>query len=326
MEIISIIILVRVSALVLCMAIAAKSDYENLMVADSHWLKWSIIFVFLLFLEMILLETSISNYYMIAALLAIFSIAFFGTPQIKNILEWKKFEFSIALLYLIGFVGIVGGALENQNTDFISLILGEESPDTVLWWSLILSMLIISLYLIAWKSKIIQGGADIKALILLTITFPSWSFLPEPLFMEEEILFRLPPSLVMFVWAGLVFLLAPPILIFYNYKKGNISSRHDIIMAWHSIKLPIDEIGSKPVWILTEVLEEEDEIREINRILPKTNYSMFDEIEEKKNLLKSKGIESAWVASKHPFIVYLFLSILPLLLIGDLFGIIASYF
>ncbi len=77
MEIISIIILVRVSALVLCMAIAAKSDYENLMVADSHWLKWSIIFVFLLFLEMILLETSISNYYMIAALLAIFSIAFF---------------------------------------------------------------------------------------------------------------------------------------------------------------------------------------------------------------------------------------------------------
>ena len=97
-------------------------------------------------------------------------------------------------------------------------------------------------------------------------------------------------------------------------------------MAWHSVKVPIDEIGSKPVWILTEILEEEDEIKEINRILPKTNYSMFDEIEEKKNILKSKGIESAWVASKHPFIVYLFLSLVPLLLIGDLFGIIASYF
>ena len=106
MEIISIIAIVRVSALVICMAIAAKSDYDNLMVPDSHWLNWSIIFVFLLFLEMILVTTSISNFYMIAALLAIFSIAFFETPQIKNILEWKKFEFSLAFLYLIGLVGI----------------------------------------------------------------------------------------------------------------------------------------------------------------------------------------------------------------------------
>ena len=326
MEIISIIEIVRVSALIICMAIAAKSDYDNLMVPDNHWLKWSILFVFLLFFEMILIKTSISNYYMIAAILAMWSIPFFGTLHLKNILKWKKVEFSIAFLYLIGFTGLVGGVIENQNTDFISLILGEESPETILWWTLILSMLIISLYLSAWRLKIIQGGADVKALILLTITFPSWNFLPEPLFLGEEVLFRLPPSLVMFVWAGLVFLLAPPVLIFYNYKRGNISSRNDIIMAWHSVKLPIDEIGSKPVWILTEILEEKDKIMEINRILPKTNYSMFDEIEEKKNLLKSKGIESAWVASKHPFIVYLFLSILPLLLIGDLFGIIASYF
>ena len=81
MEIISIIEIVRVSALIICMAIAAKSDYENLMVPDNHWLKWSILFVFLLFLEMILIKTSISNYYMIAAILAIWSIAFFGTLQ-----------------------------------------------------------------------------------------------------------------------------------------------------------------------------------------------------------------------------------------------------
>jgi len=326
MELISIIVIVRVSALVLCLAIAAKSDYDNLMVPDSHWLKWSIIFVFLLLTEMILLQTSISNFYMIAAILAICSIPFFGTPSIKNILGWKKFEFYLASLYLIGFAGILGGIIENQDTDFISLILGEESPETIFWWTLIISFLIIMLYLYAWKLKIIQGGADVKALILLTFIFPSWQFLPEPLFSPDEILFRLPPSLVMFVWAGLVFLLAPPILLFYNYKKGNITSTSDIKMAWHSVKIPIDQIGSKPVWILTEVKEEDDKIREINRILPKSNYSMFDEIEEKKAILSSKGIESAWVASKHPFIVYLFLSIFPLLLIGDLFGIIATYF
>ena len=99
-------------------------------------------------------------------------------------------------------------------------------------------------HFLEWASH----NAPTTAVILLTVLMPSWAFLPEPPLAPADTLFKLPPSMVMFLWASAVFLLAPPILILQNAMRGNIESRADLKMAWHATKRPIEDIGGKPVF------------------------------------------------------------------------------
>tara|TARA_B100001146_G_scaffold109512_1_gene96739 strand:- start:628 stop:1614 length:987 start_codon:yes stop_codon:yes gene_type:complete len=316
----------RVFVLICCLGIAARSDYASLTVRNRHWMTWSAPVTILLISEMVILETAASNFYMVAALLSISSLAVLDAPDPRDIPKWEQKQLALAVLYLIGIVGLFGGASQHANPDFVLLVLGEESPETMLWWSMIGAFITVLVYLSAWRFGLIQGGADAKALILLTVLMPSWAFLPEPLFAPEGTLFKLPPSMVMFLWASAVFLLAPPILIFQNAMRGNIESRADLKMAWHATKRPIEDIGGRPVWLLTEVIPSDDDAdsRIVNRFLPGATTPTVEEFAERLAELQSHGVESAWIATKHPFIVYLFFAIAPLLLIGDPMGILAS--
>jgi hypothetical protein len=316
----------RISVLVCCLGIAARSDYDSLAVRDRHWLAWSGPVTILLVCEMAILETAVSNFYMAAALLSISSLAVFDAPDPRRIPKWDQRQIALAVLYLTGIAGLFGGALQHANPDFVSLVLGDESPETMLWWSMLGAILTVLAYLSAWRFGLIQGGADAKALILLTILMPSWSFLPEPMLAPEDTLFKLPPSMVMFLWASAVFLLAPPILIFQNAMRGNIESWTDLKMAWHATKRHVEDIGERPVWLLTEAIPDDDEagLRIVNRFLPGSTTPTVEGLAERLEELKSHGVESAWIATKHPFIVYLFFAIAPLLLFGDPMGIIAG--
>jgi len=253
-------------------------------------------------------------------------LAVFDAPDPRGIPKWDQSQIALAVLYLIGIVGLFGGTVQHANPDFVLLVLGEESPETMLWWSMLGASLTVLVYLSAWRFGLIQGGADAKALILLTVLMPSWAFLPEPILAPEDTLFKLPPSMVMFLWASAVFLLAPPILIFQNAMRGNIESRADLKMAWHATKRPVEEIGERPVWLLTEVIPGDDEagLRIVNRFLPDSTTPTVEELAQRLEELKSHGVESAWIATKHPFIVYLFFAIAPLLLFGDPMGIVAG--
>ena len=84
------------------------------------------------------------------------------------------------------------------------------------------------------------------------------------------------------------------------------------------------EIGKGSSWLLTDVIEQEDGKKVVNRILPSSGTNSKGEVSRVLEDLESMGIHSAWVANKHPFLVYLFLSIIPLVLFGDPVGIITS--
>ena len=94
-------------------------------------------------------------------------------------------------------------------------------------------------------------------------------------------------------------------------------------MAWHSTKQKIHDIGQfsemdgKPSWILTEVIDKNGEKSVVNRILPSSKSTIGTEREADLALLEEMGVDSVWITSKHPFLVYLFLAILPMLLLGD---------
>ncbi len=314
----------RVIVLFCCLSLAAKSDYSTLMVRDSHWLNWTTPSVLLLIIGLAVIETDPLNYCMAGALLATASLSIFDPPDLRKTTHWSREQIALAAVYSIGLVGLLGGAMTHADTDFIALVLGDESPDTSLWWALLGAIVTMLFFIIAWRVRIIQGGADAKALVLVTLVLPSWSFLPEPIFPSEGAIFSIPPSMAMFLWAGAAFLLVPPALFIQNATRGNISSFADLKMAWHSTRRPISDIQSDTSWLLTDVIENEGEKKVINRILPSRGPRSGKDAAAVLENLDSLGVQTAWVANKHPFLVYLFASIIPLVLFGDPVGIISS--
>ena len=172
----------RISTLVLCMATAARSAYETLHVRDSHWVKWAAPASLLLASELVTNNSGLSNICMVAALISAFSICFVKPPDPRKAREWDSIEASVFAFFIIGSIGILGGALAYSDTNFVDLVLGDESTEVTLWWSLLGAILTIGFFLAAWSVGLIQGGADVKALALVALVFPSWAFMPDQMY------------------------------------------------------------------------------------------------------------------------------------------------
>jgi len=307
---------IRISMIFSCMFIAARSDFQTLSVRDIHWKIWAIPATIILVFEIASNNSGPANLMTISAMIAVFSICFYRIPDLRRFRDWKIEQITLSMIYLIGIAGILIGSIEFSDTNFVNLVLGEESNETILWWSSLGAILTMMLFLSAWKARIIPGGADVKALILVTLFFPSWAFIPEQMYFSGENTFRIPPSMALFLWAGTYFMLAAPIIFLRNVARGDVSTAPDFKMAWHATKKPVSGIIAGPSWILTEVAGTEDEPRVVNRILP-SNPSSPVIFAENLERLESMGVEEAWVATKHPFLVYLFFALIPLMLFGD---------
>ena len=260
---------IRISTLIVCIAAAARSDYRTLHVRDTHWLWWAIPGTLILLFEVLSNSDNIASICMVFALVATFSSCFVSPPDPRNFKEWTRKETFIFVLYILAISGITLGIKDNYDTNFIDLILGEESPDRILWWSLLGALFTMGVYLTAWRLGVIQGGADVKALILVTLYFPTWAYLPDQMFhIDEDLVFGIPPSMALFVWAGAAFILAPPLIFINNIVKGNVESMSDLKMAWHATRKRLSEVENDNSWVLTELVDHENGPRVVNRILP----------------------------------------------------------
>ena len=314
----------RISILTIFMAAAARSDFETLSVRDRHWIRWSVPVVLILLVEMTSENMGIANFCMVFSLLAVFSFCFSEPPDPRDFRDWNQSQALLFVVYALGLVGFVYGAIAYSDTNFIDLVLGDESKETTLWWSMNAAFLTSTIFYGSWRIGLIQGGADVKALILVTLVFPSWSFVPDQMYpLVEDPLFRMPPSMVLFIWAAAAFLVAPPIIFIQNAVRGNISSLSDLKMAWHATKRRISDLKEAPdsishqSWILTEAIEKNGELTVVDRILPSRRLSNAEDKDTQFELLEDLGLASVWITTKHPFLVYLFLAILPMLLLGD---------
>ena len=117
----------RISLLVLCMFAAARSDFRTLSVKDSHWIRWAIPASIVLLIEMASSDAGFENVCMTFALVAIFSFCFLAPPDPRKLGEWGVQEASLSIAYLLGASGIIGGAIAYSETDFVDLVLVDES-------------------------------------------------------------------------------------------------------------------------------------------------------------------------------------------------------
>ncbi|MED5486773.1 MAG: A24 family peptidase C-terminal domain-containing protein, partial [Candidatus Thermoplasmatota archaeon] len=113
----------------------------------------------------------------------------------------------------------------------------------------------------------------------------------------------------------LAFLALPLINLVRNFISGDILP---LSMSWHASKMPLNQIPKKHVWLLEEVIDKPDGTRGIVRKMRPVRGSRAEtELETVLDELEREGIMRAWVTAKHPFLVFVFPAIIPLIVLGD---------
>ena len=176
--------------------------------------------------------------------------------------------------------------------------------------------IVLLFFEMAWRFRMLHGGADAKAMMLATLLIPSWSGAAFPLYANgESFSTAMPPALSLLIWAGLAFLLLPLLMLVQNAKAGDLSP---LSMSWHASRMPLSEIPHNHVWLLEEVVDKPDGTRGVTRRMRPVRGSRAEtEVEAVLDELAAEGLDKAWVTAKHPFLLFVFPAILPLVLFGD---------
>ncbi|MGY8702330.1 MAG: hypothetical protein ACKVHH_06445 [Candidatus Poseidoniales archaeon] len=304
-------------SLAVCFAIGAWLDNRDRRIPNEHWIAWSKPLIFIWGLELMIRSADWTIWASALAALSFASVSLIGRPTIDSILKGEKMDVAVALCYLIGAAGVIFGAIKYAPGDALSLLNGSASEQRILWFEVMLAFAMVIVFEFAWRLRLLHGGADAKALMWVALIMPSWVSLA-PFFQPSGVVNSTPPVLSLFIWGGLAFLFLPLILLLLNIKNGNLKSFKDLQMAWHSVRMPLDMVQEKHVWLMDQVIEKPDGSVGIkSRTRAPRRTPSAEELAEQVDALIEKGAISAWVSPKLPLITMFFPAIIPLFLFGD---------
>ena len=309
----------RVAVLVLCMGWAAWFDHKERRVANEHWVVWSKPILVIWTLDLLIQNPHWSVWLTASALVAYASGSVLGRPTIRDAQQGNRMDQVVFVWYLVSIVGLLVATLRFSTVHPLDVLVGDASSESTLWWSYIGALFTLFVIDLAWRLRFIHGGADAKALMWVTLLFPSWAEVP--LLSTEsmdEIVLHLPPSLSLLIWGGFLFILIPLILLIRNIITGSIRSFSDLSMAWMALSIPLASVHGRHVWILSDTmaLPSGETVVHHQRRAPRRTPSE-EELMEQIRRLEELGTERIWVSLKLPLLLFLFPAILPLVMIGD---------
>ena len=309
----------RIFALTLGMGWAAWMDHKERRVKNEHWLVWVKPALFLWALDLMYQGADWTIYLTASAAVAYASGAILGRPTLSDIRAGSRMDQSVALWYLVSICGIVFGALQYQSVNPIDVLLGNETGLGALWWSTFAVLPIIIIIDMAWRLRMLHGGADAKALMWVAVLIPNWSTMPLTFSSATpDALFALPPVFSLLMWGGLSFLAIPFILLFLNVFRGHVRKASDLLLAWHASQLPRSEVLNRHVWLLTTLVEKPDGTVEVYHRKRAPRKTPTDEqLSSALFELEEAGVKQVWVSAKLPLLVFLFPAIIPMILLGD---------
>ena len=304
----------RLIVLFWAMGIAAWLDHKERRVPNQFWITWSKPAIFLWFLDLMNSEAEWYVFATAAGVIAYASVAVIGRPTLKDIFSGSKLDIAVCIWYLVGIAGVIQGLLMHTDESIISVLVGDASDSATLWWSTFAVFIPILLVDMAWRLRLIHGGADCKGLMWVAILVPSWSSIPVifPQAMDSAVI-AMPPAIALLVWGGLTFLILPIIMVIKNIKDGNTNLK----LIWHAERMNIDKVIDSHVWLLSSIAEMPNGDK---KVVHKTRAPRKTPTKEKLtteiNILKENGVEEVWVTRKYPLLVFLWPAIIPLFLLG----------
>lgn len=309
----------RVGVLFLGMAWAAWMDHKDRRVPNEHWIVWAKPAIFLWGLDLMVQGADWTIYLTAFGVVAYAGVSVFGRPTLQDARAGSGMDRVFIAWYLVSLIGFIAGAIRYQATSPLDVILGEGDELGMLWWRTASVFLVILVIDLAWRLRLLHGGADAKALMWVALVFPSWATVPTPLSsVMGDTLVALPVAVALLMWGGLAFLLIPFIMLILNIKKGTLRSFSDLRLAWHATKIPIDEVLQRHVWMLTTTMVRPDgEGEVIHRSRAPRRTPSEKELQEQIIQLKALDVEHVWVSFKMPLLVFLFPAVLPLVLLGE---------
>lgn len=314
----------RIAILLLLLGRAAQLDIRSRRVPNTYWYRFAPFVMSLWAIELIIRDGGPEIFLTMVGVVALASISFIGRPTFKDLLRGSKSDLLVTTWYVVGVAGVLWGASEHlviQLQD-IGLVANDcwldcPSEETValahLWGEVMLVGVVILLFDLAWRFRLLHGGADVKGMMVVAMLLPSW-WQFNPVYSSTGLTI-LPPAFSLLIWGGVAMLFLPPTLFFINISRPD---SRNFRMAWHALRIPLDEIAGKHLWLLDEVEERADGSCLVKtRMRPKRKTPTQEEVEEQLEQLRELGEVKAWVTHKYPFMLFLFVGVLPLLLFGD---------
>ena len=304
----------RLIVLFWALGIAAWLDHKDRRVPNQFWITWSKPAIFLWVLDLLNSEADWYVFATAAGMVAYASIAVIGRPSFRDIKSGNLLDISVTIWYAIGITGVVQGLMLHTDESILGIISGDGSEEAILWWSTFAVFIPIFLVDMAWRMRLIHGGADCKGLMWVAILVPSWNSIPIqfPEAMETSVI-AMPPAIALLVWGGLSFLLLPIIMVVKNLREGNTNLK----LIWHAQRMDVGDVMNNHVWLLTSIAEMpsgEKKIVHSTRAPRKTPSK--EKLQSDIDLLKENGVSQVWITKKYPLLVFLWPAIIPLALVG----------
>ena len=309
--------------LIACFVGAAWLDHNYRRIPNDYWIAWAKPAIFLWVLELLIVEADWMVWATASAAVALASTAVIGRPDLSDIKSGNPVDIVVSVWYMFGIAGVIGGSMVYGSTNTpLDIIAGTVEPMAKLWWSSVSVLVQIWLFDTMWKLRLLHGGADAKALMLVAILLPTWATIP-PIFQGDSwslMSAHMPPAFALLIWGALAFLAIPLILIIRNTVQGNISSFNDMKLAWHATRMPLDQVMDNHVWLLDEVIDKPDGTTGVHtRIRAPSKTPSDDKLMKQINALKEIGEDVGWVTHKWPLLTILLPAILPMIMLGDPF-------
>ena len=304
----------RLLVLVTALGIAAWLDHKERRVPNEFWITWSKPAIFLWVLDLLIVEAEWYVFATAAGMVAYASTTVIGRPTVKDILSGNRMDVIVSIWYLIGIAGVIQGLLLHSNEGILPVLVGDASTSATIWWSVLAVSIPLILVDLAWRMRLIHGGADCKGLMWIAILVPSWSSIPIifPTALDSAVV-AMPPALAVVVWGGFAFLILPVMMVIKNLKNGQTNPR----LIWHAERMDIDKLIDSHVWLLTTIADmPSGDKKIIHRTRAPRRTPSKKQLADDIAVLKENGIDTVWITRKYPLLVFLWPAVIPLVLIG----------
>ena len=306
----------RVILLAGCLGGAAWLDLRTRRVANGYWLQWARPFLLLWGLDLAIRGADWTTWLSASAVVAWASTYVIGTPSWTDVKAGSVIDITVLVWYVVSAAGVIGGILVHGPVvmdDLAGVVAGSAGSaiDAARPWLEVVGVALVILALdLAWRARLIHGGADAKGTMLVAIALPWWTSLP--LAWEATML---PPALALYLWGGVAMLLVPVGNLVRNGMSGDLGRWR---LAWFAVRIERAAVPSRQVWLLDQVVDAPNGgqvVRTRMRAPRRSDEAAAQALELE--ALEALGIERVWVTQKWPFTVFMAVALLLLLLFGD---------
>jgi len=307
----------RAGTLLAGMGAAAWMDHLARRVPNRHWLVWSQPVLFLWILDLVVREADWTVFLTMLVPVCFASGAVLGRPSLDDLRAGSRPDIVATVAYAAAGIGLAAGAARHAAVEPIDLLLWSMPPAQALWWELVGVTLLIALFDLAWRLRLLHGGADAKALMWVAMLVPTWGALPW-LSDQGGLVLHLPPALSILLWGGLAFLLLPPYNLVRNLMRADIARVSDLRLALHAERMSSKDVVDAHVWLLSDVEHALDgSLVLVHRARAPRRTPSKEEVGERLALLEALGEERPWVTRKIPLLVVLLPACVAAIALGD---------